>query len=96
MINAVTEKPFIQAVRKAYNEKRRLVVPLIGFPGLNITGCTIKLAQQNFGEHFKALKAIAETFKPDLIFPLMDLSVEANALEVYCLSKGRFGYCCKG
>jgi uroporphyrinogen decarboxylase len=75
---AVSE--FQRKLKRAQNEGRRLVVPLIGFPGLNMTGCTIKLAQQNFGEHFKALRAIAETLEPDVIFPLMDLAVEANAL----------------
>jgi uroporphyrinogen decarboxylase len=77
------KKLFLQLVEKAYNEKRRLIVPLIGFPGLNLTGCTIKLAQQNYGEHFRVIKALAEYFKPDAIFPLMDLSVEANALGRY-------------
>jgi len=62
------------------NEGRRMVAPLVGFPGLNMTGCTIKLAQQNYGEHYKVIRAIAETFEPDIIFPLMDLAVEANAL----------------
>ncbi|MBN1901126.1 uroporphyrinogen decarboxylase family protein [Candidatus Sumerlaeota bacterium] len=57
----------------------------MGFPGLNMTGCTIKLAQQNYGEHFKVMKAIAETFEPDIIFPLMDLAVEANALGRFTL-----------
>lgn len=79
------EKPFLQLFKKAQNENRRLVIPLIGFPGLNITGSTVKLAQQNYGEHFKVLKAIAKTYKPDGIFPLMDLSVEANALGRYTI-----------
>ena len=73
-------KTLLKAVNNAYKEKRRLVAPLVGFPGLNLTGCTVKLAQQNYGEHFKVLKAIADTYCPDAIFPLMDLSVEANAL----------------
>jgi uroporphyrinogen decarboxylase len=73
------EKLLLKSVKQAYIEKRRLVAPLLGFPGLNLTGCTIKLAQQNYGEHFKVLKSLAETFQPDAIFPLMDLSVEANA-----------------
>jgi uroporphyrinogen decarboxylase len=77
------KKPFLQLVKQAYEEKRRLIVPLIGFPGLNLTGCTIKLAQQNYGEHFQVIKALAEYFRPDAIFPLMDLSVEANALGRY-------------
>lgn len=73
-------KPFLDMLTAARNDHRRLVAPLVGFPGLNITGCTIKLAQQNYGEHFRVLHAIAESIAPDIVFPLMDLSVEANAL----------------
>ncbi len=72
-------------VEKSLREKTRLIVPLMGFPGLSMTGCTIKLAQQNYGEHFKVVRALAETFKPDMIFPLMDLAVEANALGRYTI-----------
>ena len=74
------ENPFRRKLTSAQNDGRRLVVPLVGFPGLNMTGCTIKLAQQNYGEHFCVIRAIAEAFEPDVIFPLMDLAVEANAL----------------
>ena len=74
-----------EKVREAYSEKRRLVAPLAGFPGLNLTNCTIKLAQQNYDEHFKVISALADKFRPDAMFPLMDLSVEANALGRYTL-----------
>ena len=74
------ENLFRHRFTSAQNDGRRLVVPLVGFPGLNMTGCTIKLAQQNYGEHFRVMRALAETFEPDVIFPLMDLAVEANAL----------------
>ncbi|RQV95234.1 MAG: uroporphyrinogen decarboxylase (URO-D) [Calditrichaeota bacterium] len=57
----------------------------MGFPGLNMTGGNIKLAQQNFGEHFRALKSLVDYFHPDAIFPMMDLSVEANALGRYTI-----------
>ena len=80
IVTIVTQRLLLQAVKNAYAEGRRLIVPLVGFPGLSLTGSTIKLAQQNYREHFTVLNAIAETFKPDAIFPLMDLSVEANAL----------------
>lgn len=79
----VTGKPFLEMVKKAHDEKRRLIAPLMGFPGLNITGCSVKLAQQNYGEHFRVLKAIADAYHPDAIFPMMDLSVEANAIGRY-------------
>jgi len=69
----------------AYQQGRRLVAPLMGFPGLTETRTNIKLAQQNFGEHYKVVKYLAKRFEPDLIFPLMDLSVEANALGRYTL-----------
>jgi len=74
-----------QHAREAYEAKRRLVAPLAGFPGVQMTGSTIKLAQQNFGEHYKAVRAIVDAFAPDLVFPLMDLSVEANALGRYTI-----------
>lgn len=79
----MSENVLQRAVQKAGLKHRRLVAPLMGFPGLNLTGGTIKLAQQNYGAHYKVIKALAETFEPDIIFPLMDLSVEANALGRY-------------
>jgi uroporphyrinogen decarboxylase len=71
--------------RAAYEAKHRLVAPLAGFPGVEMIGSTIKLAQQNYGEHYKAVRAIVDAFAPDLVFPLMDLSVEANALGRYTI-----------
>ncbi len=81
----MAEKLLFKFVKEANDNKRRLVVPLVGFPGLNMTGGTIKLAQQNYSEHFKTIKANVEKFKPDVIFPFMDLSVEANALGRYTI-----------
>ncbi len=78
--NGGMAKTLAALAQEAFREKRRLVAPLAGFPGVNITGSTIKIAQQNFGEHYKAVHALVEAFHPDLAFPLMDLSVEANAL----------------
>jgi uroporphyrinogen decarboxylase len=69
--------------RAAYREGRRLVAPLVGFPGVEMIGSTIKIAQQNFGEHYKAIRRLVDAFQPDMVFPLMDLSVEANALGRY-------------
>jgi len=81
----MTRSPFEEKFERTRREGRRVVAPLIGFPGINIVQSSIKLAQQNFGEHFRVLKAIAETFEPDVMFPLMDLAVEANALGYYTL-----------
>lgn len=80
----MTNRPtLLELTHQAHAERRRLIAPLMGFPGLRLTGGTIKLAQQNYGEHYRAVKSLALRFHPDLIFPLMDLAVEANALGRY-------------
>ena len=76
-------KTLSELAKSAFKEHRRLVAPLAGFPGVEMIGSTIKLAQQNFGEHYKAIRSLVDSYAPDLVFPLMDLSVEANALGRY-------------
>ena len=71
--------------REAYGAGRRLVAPLMGFPGVEMIGSSIKIAQQNFGEHYKAIRSLVDAFAPDAVFPLMDLAVEANALGRYTI-----------
>jgi uroporphyrinogen decarboxylase len=77
------KKNLAELTHQFYEKKKRLVAPLMGFPGVEMTKSNIKLAQQNYGEHFKAIKALVERFNPDMVFPLMDLSVEANAVGRY-------------
>jgi uroporphyrinogen decarboxylase len=78
-------KTLADLAHAAYDQKRRLVAPLAGFPGVEMIGSNIKLAQQNYGEHYKAIRKLVDTFQPDLVFPLMDLAVEANALGRYTI-----------
>ena len=79
------KKEISYKAKEVFTQKRRLVAPLMGFPGVELIGTNIKLAQQNYGLHYKAIKALADAFAPDIIFSLMDLSVEANALGMYTL-----------
>lgn len=72
-------------IRDAWKRGERLVAPLLGFPGVELVGTSIKLAQQNVGVHYRTIKRLYETYQPDIVFPLMDLSVEANALGRYTL-----------
>lgn len=59
---------------------RPLVIPLLGYPGTQLTHSTIKQNEFNWGLHFYTIYELAERFKPDGIFFMMDLSLEANAL----------------
>lgn len=70
----------LKKVRRAYQQGRRLAAPLAGFPACEWLGVSIKVAQQNHGIHYKCIAAVAEKLRPDAVFMMMDLSVEANAL----------------
>lgn len=59
---------------------RRPVVPLMGYPGLQLTGTTIKQNQFNHLVQFQSLSRLYDRFRPDAMFFMMDLSVEASAL----------------
>jgi uroporphyrinogen decarboxylase len=58
----------------------RLVVPLMGFPGIQLTHSTIR--QNLFNDELQArtIRALVERFEPDAAFFMMDLSVEAEAI----------------
>lgn len=79
------KKNLADLTKEVFEQGKRFVAPLMGFPGVEIIGSNIKLAQQNCGEHYKAIKKLVDLFSPDIIFPLMDLSVEANALGRYTI-----------
>jgi uroporphyrinogen decarboxylase len=59
---------------------RRLVIPLMGFPGTQLNGSTLKQNTFNWGTQFSTVFALQRRFRPDGIFFFMDLSVEASAL----------------
>ena len=56
------------------------IVPLMGYPGLNLTDSTVKQNQFNWDLQSRSLEALYERFEPDAMFLLMDLSVEVSAL----------------
>ncbi|MGQ9683674.1 MAG: uroporphyrinogen decarboxylase family protein [Anaerolineae bacterium] len=58
----------------------RMVIPLMGFPGVQINHTTLKQNNFNWGVQFWTLFELVRRFQPDGIFTFMDLSVEANAL----------------
>jgi uroporphyrinogen decarboxylase len=59
---------------------RRLVAPLAGYPGVQLTKSTIKQNEFNVELQARSLYKLAEFTQPDMIFPMMDLSIEAGSL----------------
>jgi uroporphyrinogen decarboxylase len=59
---------------------RRLVVPLAGYPGAQLTKSTIKQNEFNAELQARSLYKLIERTQPDMAFPMMDLSIEAGSL----------------
>ena len=62
------------------NSDRKIAAPLAGFPAIKLTNTT--LTQNRFNAELQAcsLYKLAEATLPDIMFTMMDLSVEAGAL----------------
>jgi uroporphyrinogen decarboxylase len=61
-------------------ERKSFVVPLLGYPGLQLTKTTVLQVLTDGNAHFETICALVDKFKPDAIFYIMDLTVEAEAL----------------
>jgi len=59
---------------------KHLVAPLMGYPGLKLTGATVTQALQDPNAQFETLDALGRAFSPDVLFLFMDLTAEAEAL----------------
>ena len=69
--------------RRMKSEGRMPVVPLMGYPGLNLTASTVKQNQFNWELQRRSMVALYERFEPDAMYLLMDLSVEVSALGLF-------------
>jgi uroporphyrinogen decarboxylase len=58
----------------------RMVAPLMGYPGINLTHTSIKQNEFNWGVQFWTISELVHEFRPDIAFFMMDLAVEASAL----------------
>lgn len=61
-------------------QDRRKVVPLMAFPGVQLSKYSVRQILFNSKAQVETSRTLAERFKPDALFQVMDLSVEANAL----------------
>lgn len=67
---------FLDVVKHA---GRRLNAPLIGFPGLPLTESTVRENLNDPALQAKTIKALHGRFPFDIVFPMMDLTVESEA-----------------
>src|SRR5690554_5269582 len=58
----------------------RLVIPLMGAPGIKLSKTTLKENLLDDKVQFRTLSLLMERFEPDGIFTFMDLTVELDTL----------------
>ena len=59
---------------------KNLVIPLLGAPGTILSKTTLKDNLTNSEIQYKSLSMLIDKFSPDGIFPMMDLTIEVEAL----------------
>jgi uroporphyrinogen decarboxylase len=60
--------------------EKNLVIPLFGAPGITLSKTTLRENLTNSEVQYKTLSILIDKFSPDGIFPMMDLTVEIEAL----------------
>ena len=81
MVKRIRERFSLSSITQTlYEQGRRPIVPLMGYPGLQLTKTTMKQNQFNHIVQFQSLSRLYDRFQPDAMFFMMDLSVEASAL----------------
>lgn len=63
-------------------ENKRLVIPLLGAPGVRLSRTTLQENLTNIEAQYQTLYMLLERFRPDGFFAMMDLTVEVEALGV--------------
>lgn len=67
-------------MKKILQSKKPPVIPLLGAPGVKLSRTTLRQNLVNANIQFTSLSLLLEKFQPDGIFPLMDLTIEPEAL----------------
>ncbi len=70
-------------VDAARERAKPLVVPLMGYPGAALTQTSLRDNLFRSELHARSILALYERHQPDLVFPMMDLAVEAGALGLH-------------
>lgn len=67
-------------LQQAKSHRCRLSAPLMGFPGAKLTGTSVKENLCDSIKQLATLLALAAKVEPDIVMPMMDLSIECEAM----------------
>jgi len=70
----------MKLINAVQNAKHRLAAPLAGLPAVKLTKTTLQQNRFNAELQTRSLCKLAESIQPDILFTMMDLSLEAASL----------------
>ena len=70
----------MRLIDKVQDTPGRMAVPLAGYPGIQLTNSTIRQNEFNAELQTRSLYKLVERTRPDMVFTMMDLSIEAGSL----------------
>ena len=73
-------KAWAEAARSG---KRRLAIPIMTHPGIELCGCTVRDAVTDGEVHARAILALNDRYPADACSVIMDLTVEAEAFGAH-------------
>ncbi|MEW6555230.1 MAG: uroporphyrinogen decarboxylase family protein [Actinomycetota bacterium] len=65
---------------RVMSSSSRIVAPLAGYPGIKLIGRSVREALHDAKIQLEALRALEERLWPDIVFTLLDLTVEAESM----------------
>jgi uroporphyrinogen decarboxylase len=65
---------------RVMSSSSRIVAPLAGYPGVRLIGRSVREALHDAGTQLGALGALEKRLRPDIVFTLLDLTVEAESM----------------
>jgi uroporphyrinogen decarboxylase len=69
------------------------LAPLMGLPGITLSRTTLRQNLEDPGTQWRSLSMLIERLEPDAAFPMMDLSVEAEALGCDLIKPENGSFC---
>lgn len=65
---------------RVVSQNERMVAPMAGYPGVRLMGRSVREALNDPALQLQALENLEERLRPDIVFTLLDLTVEAESM----------------
>jgi uroporphyrinogen decarboxylase len=76
----IRERRGMNLLDMVMSQSGRLVAPLAGYPGVKLTGHSVREALHDPAVQLAALGELEKRLEPDIVFTLLDLTVEAESM----------------